>query len=209
MNKAYLLAITAVVAVVAAVAYLAATSGGGPKAAAVMGAVPEWAMRVGPPGARAVLIEFFDPLCPYCAVAHYRAGGDIERLVEEGRLQLVLIPLPLHGNISLAIINDLYCAYQSGGDVLRMLNAWYKAYVDYAVNKTEEEVVSAYKALESYKCNNTLTLDQFAFALQSFSNAGVAISGTPTFIVVRGNDVEVIVGARVDLLKSALERAAR
>jgi len=198
------LTIIVVAIAVGFVVYFYSASTWRPNASAVLAAVPDWAMRFGSPNASMTVIEFFDPLCPYCAVAHYRLGSDVERLVESGHLQLILIPLPLHGNYSMLLISHLYCAYKNGNDALKLLNAWYKALVDYAVNKTESEVIAVYNKLMSYKCNGAFTMDQFALTLQYFNNAGVAVSGTPTFIIIKDGQVTVIEGARVEALKSVL-----
>jgi len=205
LKRFQIMIIAVIVAIVAGtLAYIASISNK-PSASSILSAVPSWAMRVGSPNAPMTLIEFFDPLCPYCAVAHYRVGSYIEQLVESGRLQLILIPLPLHGNYSQLLINHIYCAYKNGSNALKLLNAWYKAFVDYAVNKTEDEVVSVYNRLKAYQCNESLTVDQFAFMLQDFNNAGITVRGTPTFIVIKGGQVVVIEGARVEELKRVLE----
>jgi len=205
-NKLQIVIIVVAVAVVAgALAYVASASNKGPDASSVLGAVPSWAMKFGTPNAPITVIEFFDLLCPYCAVAHYKAGSKIHRLVESGRLQMILIPLPVHGNESLVLINALYCAYRNGSDVLSLLNAWYKALIDYAVNKTESGILAVAKQLESYRCNETLTLDQFALTLQEFKKAGIVVRGIPTFVVIKDNHVTVIEGAKVEELKRLLE----
>jgi len=197
--------VVAIAIVIGALAYIASISNKGHNVSSVLGAVPSWAMRFGSPNAPITVVEFFDPLCPYCAVAHYKAGSKIHRLVESGRLQMILIPLPVHGNESLVLINALYCAYRNGSDVLSLLNAWYKALIDYAVNKTENEIVAVVKQLENYKCNEALTMDQFTLTLQDFSNAGVIVRGTPTFIVIKDGHVTVIEGARIEELEQLLE----
>jgi len=206
LKKFHILIIVVAIIIVAGVlAYVAFAPNKGPDASSVLGAVPEWAMRVGPSNASVTLIEFFDPLCPYCAVVHYRLGSEVHRLIETGRFQVILIPLPVHGNESLVLINALYCAYRNGSDVLGLLNAWYKALVDYAANKTEDEIVAVYSRLKTHQCNEVLTIDQFVSTLRNFSKIGITIRGTPTFIIIRDGKTVVIEGARVDELKRLLE----
>jgi len=72
---------------------LAYVTSNGPNVSSILSAVPSWTMWVDSPNASITLIEFFDPLCPYCAIVHYRVGGELHRLVGEGRVQLILIPL--------------------------------------------------------------------------------------------------------------------
>jgi len=198
--------VAAIVAVVTgALAYVAFVPNKGPDASAVLDAVPEWAMRVGSPNASMIVIEFFDPLCPYCAVVHYRFGGELHRLVEEGRLRLILIPLPVRGNESLVLINAFHCAYREvKGDALQLLNRWYEALVEYAVNKTENKVRTVLEKLGSYKCDDALTLHQIVYALYKFENAGIVVRGVPTFVVIKGGQVTVIEGAKIKTLKSVL-----
>jgi len=161
-------------------------------------------MEFGARDAPMVAIEFYDPLCPYCAVLHYRLHDRFERLIAEGRLRLILLPLPVHGNSSLVIIDRLHCAYRHGVDALHLLNTWYSALIRYAVNKTEDDILAVAKQLEGYRCNETLTMDQIMSMLQSFEKAGITIRGTPTLIVIKDGHVAVIEGARVEELKSIL-----
>jgi len=206
MPRAYIiLAAIIVVVVVGLAAYLSLAPTRGPDASAVLAAVPEWGMKFGSPNASTTVIEFYDPLCPYCAVAHYRLGGEFHRLVEEGRLRLILIPLPVHGNESLVLINVLHCAYRWAGDgALPLLDEWYTAFVEYAVNKTESRLRTVLGKLSSYMCNETLTLNQILHALYGFKNAGIEVRGTPTFVVIKGGRVTVIEGAKIETLKSVL-----
>jgi len=205
-KRSQIIIIATIVAIVAgALAYVALTSSRGLDASAILGAVPDWAMEFGTRDAPVVLIEFYDPLCPYCAVVHYRLGGELHRLVEEGRLRLILIPLPIHGNESLVLINALHCAYRRAGDgALPLLDEWYTAFVEYAVNKTESRLRTVLGKLGSYTCNETLILDQILHALYGFKNAGIEVRGTPTFVVIKGGQVTVIEGAKIETLKSVL-----
>jgi len=205
LKRSQIIIIVAIVAIVAgALAYVTSISNK-PKASDILSAVPGWAMRVGSPNASVTIIEFYDPLCPYCAVVHYRLGGELHRLVEEGHLRLFLVPLPVHGNESLVLVNALYCAYRrAGGEALSLLNEWYVAFVEYAVNKTESRLKAVLERLNSYMCNETLTFSQISYALYGFKSAGIEVRGTPTFIVVKDSQVTVIEGAKVEELKSIL-----
>jgi len=197
------LSIPVVVAVVAMLA-LWDFQGGAPPPSAVLSAVPDWAIQIGNGNAPITMIEFYDPLCPYCTAVHYRLGDEIERLVDEGRLRLVLIPVPIYGNESLAVINALQCAYGKSADVLRLLNDWYRALVKYAANKTSEQLDAVAAGLASYNCSQVLTASQIVSALKAFKDAGIAVEGTPTFVVVRDGRVHVILGARLDEIRAVL-----
>jgi len=150
------------------------------------------------------MIEFYDPLCPYCAAVHYRLGDDFKRLVDEGRLRLVLIPVPTHGNTSLVIANALQCAYNNSADVLELLNGWYKAYVEYAVNRTRDWLDAVAARLGAYNCSHQLTVDQIASTLRAFKDSGVDVVGTPTFVVIKDGRVHIILGARLNDIKAIL-----
>lgn len=205
LKRPQIIIIVAIVVIVAgALAYVALTSSRGLDASAILGAVPDWAMEFGARDAPMVAIEFYDPLCPYCAVLHYRLHDEFERLIAEGRLRLVLLPLPVHGNSSLVIIDKLHCAYRHGVNALHVLNMWYSALIKYAVNKTEDDILAVAKQLESYRCNETLAMDRIMSMLQSFEKAGITIRGTPTLIVIKNDRIMVIEGARVEALKSIL-----
>jgi len=200
-------ALTAATVIVALLAAYLAPAPQVPPAREVLAAVPEWAMSFGRDGAPTTLVELYDPLCPYCAVVHFRLGGEVERLVEEGRLRLVMIPMPTHGGESMKIINALYCAYLSEGQyALRLVNEWYRALVEYAANRDRGALDAAAARLGGYACNRTLTVEQIGAALAALERAGVTVIGTPTFIVVKDGQerATVILGAKIEELKRVL-----
>lgn len=179
----------------------------GPPAREVLAAVPEWAMSFGPEGAPTTLVELYDPLCPYCAAVHLRLGGEIEQLVAEGRLHLVMIPMPTHGSESVKIINAIHCAYLSEGQrVLPLVNEWYRALVEYAAGRNKSALDAVAAKLGGYACNRTLTAEQIGSALAALERAGVMVVGAPTFIVVKAGQERalVILGARIEELRRVL-----
>jgi len=174
-------------------------------ASAVLNAVPDWAMEFGDRSAPITVVELYDPLCPYCVKVHYELGRELEDFVARGRLRLILIPFPIHGNESMIIINALHCAYiKNGTEALRLLNEWYNAIVKLALNGTRSELDAVAMRLSKYNCNQTLTIDQIKATLNALRSAGVDVLGTPTFIIIKGGRGIEILGARTDDVRKLL-----
>jgi len=172
---------------------------------AVLNAVPDWAMEFGDRNAPITVVELYDPLCPYCVKVHYELGRELEDFVARGRLRLILIPFPIHGNESMIIINALHCAYiKNGTEALRLLNEWYDAIVRLAVNGSRSGLDAVAMKLGKYNCNQTLTIDQIKLALDALKSAGVDVLGVPAFIIIKGGRGIEILGARVDDIRRLL-----
>jgi len=193
MAKIYLaLAVAAAIIIAGLLACLASTLSEGLNATAVLVAIPSWAMQFGNKDAPITVIEFFDPLCSYCAIEH-RNMEVIRRFIDEGRLRLVLIPVPIHGGPSLAIVNALQCAKS---DALEILNEWYNAYIEYNSGGSKERLNAALAKLLAYSCNKTLTLDQIESALKAFERIGIPVKDIPVFVVIKDGRAYVFSGAR-------------
>lgn len=84
---------------------------------------------IGPAGSKAVLVEFSDFQCPYCAVAYGREFGGTQFTTERGtatkftteyaktgKARFVYHPVAFFGQESADAANAAYCAREIGGD---------------------------------------------------------------------------------------------
>jgi len=194
-----LLAVAAAAAVLAALGALFVAFPPRPAAPAPLTAPPPAAgMAVGSPAAPVKLVMLFDLRCPFCAEAEAQLGPLLERLVAEGRVEVILVGVPAHPG-SLQLHRLLYCAYgKLGNSTLKLVDELYAAYPNY----TEQM-----RLLAPYNCTAAPTAEQIYAELQPVAqwlrSHGIPLA-TPIYIVERGGKAYVVVGARPQEVESLL-----
>lgn len=171
------------------------------------GAVVERALESrakGDPNAEVVVFEVADFQCPYCAQFAGTVAKELDRkYVVTGRIQWVFVNLPLHTHrLAWVAAEAALCAGAAGGvfwpmhDRLFAEQSRWSRMDDPAayfagIARDLGADVSQYEACVAQDRVAPLILEDFGSAVSA------GITGTPTFIVMRGDEmVERLVGVR-------------
>ncbi|MEM1924715.1 MAG: thioredoxin domain-containing protein [Pyrobaculum sp.] len=161
--------------------------------------LPEWAISFGNRNASVVLIELFDLHCPACAYAHNQLDPLYRELIREGKIRIIFLDLIVHREAVLAH-RLLHCAYSKlGEETYELITQLYR------VDKTKQ-----IELLKRYMCDNAPSEEDFKKAAEDIisylRSRGVRQIGTPTFIIIRNGNVNIVVGANVAEVKSLISQ---
>ncbi|MFN3804254.1 MAG: DsbA family protein [Pyrobaculum sp.] len=167
--------------------------------------LPPWAISFGQPDATTLLIELYDLHCPYCAKAHEQLDPLYGQLIREGKLRVVFLDLVVHPE-AVPAHRLLHCAYRELGDAtFGLISRLYEVFL-------REGPYKQLELLSQYNCDDAPTEAEFNNAVRALltylSKRGVAVRGigTPTFIVIKGGAINVVVGAEVEKVRSLLSQ---
>lgn len=161
--------------------------------------LPEWAISFGNRNASVVLIELFDLHCPACAYAHNQLDPLYRELIREGKIRIIFLDLIVHREAVLAH-RLLHCAYSKlGEETYELITQLYR------VDKTKQ-----IELLKQYMCDNAPSEEDFKKAAEDIISyllsRGVRQIGTPTFIIIRNGNVNIVVGANVAEVESLISQ---
>ncbi|MEM3996799.1 MAG: thioredoxin domain-containing protein [Pyrobaculum sp.] len=167
--------------------------------------IPQWAIAFGRADAPITVIELYDLHCPYCAMAQEQLDPLYRQMLQEGKLRLILLDLIVHPEAAQAH-QYLHCAYKQLGN--NTLDLILQAYQTFSKQGPDAQM----RLLERYNCTNAPTKADFDNAVRTLLNhltqRGVSIRqvGTPTFIIVKNETINVVVGADVPKVVSLLSQ---
>lgn len=167
--------------------------------------LPSWAISFGRPDATTLLIELYDLHCPFCAKAHEQLAPLYSQLIREGKLRVVFLDLVVHPE-AVPAHRLLHCAYRGlGNATFDLITKLYEVFL-------REGPYRQLELLSQYNCGNAPTEAEFNNAVRALltylAKKGIAIReiGTPTFIVIKGGVINVVVGADVEKVRSLLSQ---
>lgn len=158
----------------------------------------------GDPGAEVVVFEVADFQCPYCARFATTVGKELDReYVQTGKVQWVFVNLPLHTHrLAWVAAKAALCAGAAGDLFWPMHDRLFAEQRRWSAMEDPRPFfarVASELGAEAAAYEACVAQDQVApLILQDFGSAiGAGITGTPTFLVMRGDDVvERLVGVQ-------------
>jgi protein-disulfide isomerase len=156
----------------------------------------------GDPSAAVVVFEVADFQCPYCAQFALTVGQELDRkYVRTGQVQWVFVNLPLHTHrVAWVAAEAALCAGVAGDLFWPMHERLFAEQRRWSVMDNPGPFFARLArelGVAEQEYTACVTQDQVApLILQDFGSAiGAGITGTPTFIVMRGDEVvERLVG---------------